>query len=71
MLRPDLFPEHRRIRKKPRNLGHVIDAGDNGLPEGIVWSRLRCRHGHEFEVTGEYTIRQLKRGLPCPQCPQE
>ena len=73
MVRADLFPADiaPRTRRKPRILGHVIDAGDNGLAEGNCWAQLQCRHGHVWETIGIYTITELKRGLPCPTCNPE
>lgn len=57
-----------RTIKAPRVLGHVIDCGNSDDNEAPTWVRLKCRNGHVWEIVCDYTITQLKRGIPCPAC---
>jgi hypothetical protein len=72
---PDLFPETKPKRRKPRVLMHVCDAGDvqTGAAEdlGKPLCRMRCKRCRA--ETGWLvfdTVTEAKRGVPCKACNQ-
>ena len=68
----DLFPETKPKRRLPRNLMHVIDAGDSGCASdtdvgGIA--RFQCKRcGTKTEWITYRTVTEAKRGIPCDHC---
>jgi hypothetical protein len=67
MLTPDLFPDTKPPRSKPRVLMHVSDAGDGGEGNPICVMRCtRCRAETDWLIFD--TVTEAKRGIPCEAC---
>lgn len=66
----DLFGEVPKAPRAPRQWRmHVIDAGDSNDDELPVIARFACvRCNTETEWTKVGSVREAKRGLPCPTC---
>lgn len=64
-IQPNLFES---LPRAPRRvLAHVIDAGEYSEYSNFV--QFGCpRCGWESEWSGEYTVTESKRGIPCPRC---
>ncbi len=61
----DLFPKP--LRKSPRVLMHVYDAGDGG--GGKTAAVFKCKTcGYVSDWLTVDTVTEAKRGLPCPKC---
>ncbi len=74
-MTPDLFPDTKLPRAKPRVLMHVSDASDchTGRQEdlGKPMCVMKCtRCGQESEWLVFDTVTEAKRGIPCPTCNQ-
>ena len=64
MKTPDLFPDTKPPRAKPRVMMHVIDAGD-------CIAKFECaKCGAKSEWVPIANITEGKRGIPCPTCNQ-
>ena len=71
-MKGDLFPKHHRL--PPQKLMRVVDAAEG---EGRL-VKVRCKAGHEAVVAcaalgerathAEYTVTELRRGIPCQDC---
>jgi hypothetical protein len=73
MSTPDLFPDTKPPRARPRVLMHVSDAGNVGHGQsedfGKPLCRMRCgRCGAESDWLIFDTITEAKRGIPCEAC---
>lgn len=66
-MTPDLFPDTKPPRAKPRVLMHVIDAGGEGAHD--VMALMQCaKCGAESEWLSFKNVTEVKRGIPCPEC---
>lgn len=73
MRTPDLFPESKPARSKPRVLMHVADAAycDSGSTEdlGKPRCRMECKRcGADSGWLVFDTVTEAKRGIPCEAC---
>lgn len=73
MRTPDLFPDTKLPRARPRTLMHVTDAGNVGHGQeedlGKPLCRMRCtRCGAESDWLIFETVTEAKRGIPCEAC---
>lgn len=72
-MTPDLFPDSKPPRAKPRVLMHVCDATDvhTGAADdlGKPMCRMRCgKCGAETDWLVFETVTDAKRGIPCEAC---
>jgi len=70
MRTPDMFPDLKPPRAKPRVLMHVCDADfcdeDPVRPELCVMKCVKC--GAETDWLSFRNVSEAKRGIPCPTC---
>lgn len=66
-MTPLLFDKLPRSRPRIRR-GHVVDCGNGCGSDAPTWVQLKCARGHVWQEMGDWTITELKRGLPCPTC---
>lgn len=63
----DNEPLPKKLRKTPKKLMHVRDAGCSESGECIaVFVCNRC--GHKTDWLNVGTVTAAKRGVPCPKC---
>lgn len=66
MKQPDMFPE-----TKPPRVHRMMpdDVGDSGAAYPQYAARFKCRRcGTESEWLMLHTVKEIKRGIPCPKC---
>ena len=58
-------------RKKREWLMHVVDCGDGNchvMEDGLTFVALECGRCNHKSGWIEITVKEARRGLPCPVC---